>query len=301
MEIKIATFNVENLFARYRFKDNIDPETHTGFGINDLAFSLYNDDSKKITGKVIREVHPDILCFQEVENLGVLERFNTTYLGGLGYKHRIVIDSHDPRQIDVAILSKFPITSMVTYRHERNKSNTAWLFSRDCLELTFDCDGHALTIYNNHFKSMIKTREETKKRRKEQVDRVAEIITHKWGPAYDTNIAVLGDFNDYIGAGTALNALVKHEGLRDAINESSIPENERYTHYWAGGNKYSQLDFILLGKKLYERNKERNPEICRKGLPYRADKYSGPRIDDVGDNHPKASDHCLVSIQIELL
>jgi hypothetical protein len=51
----------------------------------------------------------------------------------------------------------------------------------------------------------------------------------------------------------------------------------------------------------YELNKDRDPEIFRKGLPYRADRYNGPRIDDVGDNHPKASDHCLVSMQIELL
>ncbi|MEN8157818.1 MAG: endonuclease/exonuclease/phosphatase family protein [Bacteroidota bacterium] len=301
MEIKIATFNVENLFARYRFRDNFDPASSTGFGINNQAFSLYDDDSKKITGKVIREVHPDILCLQEVENLEVLERFNTTYLGGLGYKYRMVIDSHDPRHIDVAVLSTFPIKSVMTYRHDRNNANTAWLFSRDCLEVAFDCNGHELIVYNNHFKSMIRTRAETRDRRREQVDRVADIITDKWGPNYDKNIVVLGDFNDYTGAETALTNLVSHEGLVDVIHESTIPANEKYTHYWAGGNQYSQIDFILLGKELYELNKETDPEIFRNGLPYRADRYNGPRIVDVGDNRPKASDHCLVSMKMRLL
>jgi len=69
MNIRVATFNVENLFARYRFREGFDPADGSGFGINNLAFNLYDDGAKSITGKAIREVGADVICLQEVENL----------------------------------------------------------------------------------------------------------------------------------------------------------------------------------------------------------------------------------------
>ena len=294
-KIKIATFNAENLFARYNFKANF-AATNDGFSINDLAFDLHDNDAKKITAKVIKAMKADVVCLQEVENMEVLERFISRYLGGKGYKERMLIDSHDPRRIDVAIISKLPIINSRTYRHERK--NSAWLFSRDCLQVTVEKEGKQLTIFNNHFKSMIRTREETKERRELQVKRVAEIITGLYSQNnYKDNFAVLGDFNDYPDGDTALTALLQHPGLVNAMER--IPDADRWTHFWAGGNKYSQLDFILLGKELAQTNTNA-PEIIRKGMPWRAEKYTGERFEDVGENDPKASDHCGVCMEIEL-
>lgn len=95
------------------------------------------------------------------------------------YKHRVVIDSHDPRGIDVAFLSRYPLTSIRTNRHERNAANTVFLFSRECLEVHIDIDGKELTIFVNHFKSMLGGRNTTKAKRVEQTQRVAEIITER--------------------------------------------------------------------------------------------------------------------------
>ena len=296
--LRVGTFNVENLFARYRFKQNFDSVAEDGFSINNLAFNIYDEDSKKITAKAIRETDADVLALQEAENLGVLDRFNSRYLASMKYKYRILVDAFDPRNIDVALLSRYPIKKVVTYRHERNKANTASLFSRDCLEVDIEAEGKILTLYVNHFKSMIETRDETKDRRVEQVNRVAEIITGRWKEVeYVGNFIVLGDFNDYIDDNTSLTSLVNHDGL---VNVSErIYETDRWTHYWAGGDKYHQLDFLLVSKSLAEQNLN-PPQILRKGLPYRAERYGGDRFDAVGENHPKASDHCPIYIDLNL-
>ncbi len=298
MKVRIATFNTENLFARYNFREGRESLALNGFTINDLAFSLHNDTSKKITAQAIKEIKADIICLQEVENISVLERFNSQFLAKLKYKHRILIDTHDPRFIDIAFLSKFPITTVSTYRNLRNKKNTTWLFSRDCLKVEFNVEGKKVILYGNHFKSMIYSRESTKERRLEQVEKVAEIITEDWKDQnYEGNFIVLGDFNDYIDSNTALKPLINHNGL---VNTTKNMDKEKsWTHFWATGNEYRQLDYILISKSLSEIN-DTLPVIMRKGLPYRAEKYDGSRFDDVGENHPKASDHAPICIDLEI-
>lgn len=296
--LRLASFNVENLFARYRFKDAIRPAEDDGFTINDLAFRIYDEESKKITAKAIREVNADVICLQEVESLPVLDRFNSFYLGGMKYAYRAVIDSFDPRAIDVAVLSRYPISALRSHREERNKTNTAFLFSRDCLEVDVQVGGKTLTLYINHFKSMMGGRDETRPRRVAQAERVAAIVDARWKKSgYKGNFVVLGDFNDYPEDKTSLSALLNHKGLDNVLTR--LPEAERWTHYYAGGNSYSQLDYLLLSAGLAKANTG-NPAVMRLGLPWRAQQVTEKRLDGVGENEPKASDHAPLYMDITL-
>lgn len=275
------------------------PVGDDGFSINNLAFSINDETAKQITAKAIREVNADVLALQEIDNLKVLDRFVSRYLGGMKYKHRILIDAFDPRNIDVGLISRYPITRVKTYRDERNSRNTASLFSRDCLEVDINVNGKTLTVYVNHLKSMIRTREETYPRRKEQADRIAEIIEERWGSSgYKGNYAVVGDFNDYIDEKTSLKKLLDHPGLVD-VGERLDP-GERWTHFWNKRREYRQLDFMFLSPELADKNSN-PPEIMRKGLPHRATKYEGERFKFVGEDNPKASDHCPMYIDLDLV
>ncbi len=299
MTIRVATFNVENLFARYRFRDNADPLAADGFTINDVAFDVYNEEAKRITARAIREIDADILCLQEVENMAVLERFNSQMLGGRNYRHRVLVDSHDPRFIDVAILSRFPVLYINTHRHERNASNTAWLFSRDCLEVDLDVSGTELSLYVNHFKSMIPTRTSTRARRQAQADRVSEIVDEWWSDAdFAGNFIVVGDFNNFPQGASSLGSLLSGNRVVNVVNR--LPQAERWTHFWAGGNEYRQLDYILLSRGLADANAG-TPQMLRKGLPHRATRYTGERYPGVGDDRPKASDHAPLYMDIDLI
>jgi endonuclease/exonuclease/phosphatase family metal-dependent hydrolase len=240
-----------------------------------------------------------VICLQEVESLTVLDRFNSFYLGGMEYAHRAVIDCFDPRQIDVAVLSRYPIVSLRSHREERNKTGTAFLFSRDCLEVDILVGGKTLTLYLNHFKSMMEGREATRARRQEQAERVAAIVDARWKKsAYKGNFIVLGDLNDYPDGKTGLAALLGHKGLDNVLTR--LPEAERWTHYYAGGNAYRQLDYLLLSAGLAKANPGK-PAVMRNGLPWRAKKVTEERLDGVGENDPKASDHAPLHMDITLV
>jgi hypothetical protein len=89
--LRLATFNAENLFARYRFRDGFHPTADDGFTINDIAYRIHDEEAKRITAKAIRIVNAYVICLQEVESLPVLDRFNSYYLGGMKYAHRNVL------------------------------------------------------------------------------------------------------------------------------------------------------------------------------------------------------------------
>ncbi len=72
--LRLATFNLENLFARYRFRQDVAPGS-VGWSVNETAFELYDLEEKRVTAQAIKAADADVLCLQEVESLPVLDRF----------------------------------------------------------------------------------------------------------------------------------------------------------------------------------------------------------------------------------
>src|SRR5213592_1724453 len=118
--VRLATFNCENLFARYKFeagppgtKKVLTPQEldqHWGFLPPERwkkSFQILSEDGwRDLTAKALKgkDGYPDIACLEEVESLPALRRFNQDFLAG-HYTHAVLIDGHDPRSIDVGVLS----------------------------------------------------------------------------------------------------------------------------------------------------------------------------------------------------
>lgn len=305
-KLRVATFNVENLFARWKFNQDIDPVTanERGWIVEEAAFEELGEDSKALTGQAIKEVKADVVAVQEVEGVDTLKKFRTKLLGGLSaYPYVAGIDGNDLRLIDVAVLSKRPITRVRSHQHLRDTNGSGReLFSRDCLEVDVEVDGATVTLLVNHFKSMINTREETREKRERQAGGVRKIIEDRFGPnSGSENFIVMGDLNDYLETddqGTSgIKSLIEWDQVENVIARRDA--EDRWTHYWNGGNDYKQLDYLLLSKSLAEAS-DGEPDIMRKGIPKRATTYTGERFDGVSDNKPKASDHCPVVMEVEV-
>jgi endonuclease/exonuclease/phosphatase family metal-dependent hydrolase len=307
-QVRVATFNCENLFARFKFKAGIDPEdaSRDGWDVNDTAFQPQDPVSRRITADAMKACDADVICLEEVENLDTLKRFRTQFLGGYSsYPYVACLDGNDPRLIDVAVMSRLPIAHVRSYQHLRTDSS--YLFSRDCLELDVEVGGdNSLTLFVNHLKSMMGGRGATRERRRIQAEAVKQIVGDRFGAQPgDAPFVVLGDLNDYLEtdeAGTSgIRELVRWRQVEDV--GARLPLDDRWTHYFPGDREllegYHQLDYVLVSRSLAERSPAK-PEIVRMGLPTGARRYTGPRFRGVGEVIPKASDHCPVVFELEL-
>ena len=309
-KVKLGTFNIENLFLRYKLLDNekgsmhpkpIDWEkfreeggTINYFGTSLPEFGPVSKASRKLTAKVITENDPDIIALQEVENLDALIQFNRVYLKN-NYEYAMVIDGNDPRQIDVGILSKYPIKSFTTHRFDKREDGKP-IFSRDCLIAEVQITKEkTLTILVNHFKSKIGGGEE---KRKMQAERVLEILEERFGKSLNSeDFVIVGDLNDG-NTSEDLKVIVKHKKLENVIER--LNEDEQWTHYYKKGKSAEQLDYIIISPTLIEKNKNVLPEIERRGLGNDIDIYEGDRFNKKIEGKDGASDHCAVFITLNI-
>jgi predicted extracellular nuclease len=309
VQLRIGTFNLENLFLRYKILDKergsrqpkpIDPDVFIKEGghINLLGTTIedFGPISKALrqqTARIILDNAPDILAVQEVESQEALFQFNRKYLGKNGYSYYLVVDGNDPRQIDVGFLSRWPIKSIATHQYlpkaitDRKKK----VFSRDCLMVTFDIEGKELTMFNNHLTSRISDPDGTN-RREPQTKAIIEIIKARFAKPDSANWVVCGDFNT-LPDEKPVSLLEKAVGAENIVNR--LPADERWTYIYKG--KRQQLDYLLASRALAARSKAA-PVIDHSGQPAKKTKYNPEKeIYDQGDG---ASDHSALFWDIRL-
>ena len=325
--LTIATFNVENLFTRFKFrgrrvknppgskkKTRFVPYTpkqlakavEDGFIIDRNVFKRYLKPSRTLTAKALKGVNADVVGLQEVENLDILKLFNTRYLKGASkFKYQYLIDGNDNRFIDVALLSKLEVDFLRT--HQFRKKGKSKVFSRDCLEAHVKVGGKTVPFFVNHFTSMMRGRPESRQRRRDQSNELLKILRERFGNNFgDHDFVVLGDLNDYMEPGahaaSGIKPLLESGQMENVVDR--LPAGERWTHYYSGDKSYHQLDYILISKSLAKKNPTVKPVIERRGQPKRVNRPGQPKR--VKKFFPeikgtlKASDHCPVAITLKV-
>lgn len=305
----LTTFNANNFFLRYKFTRNYPGDTSKksldeasevigrpiGY-LPQLAFRKYTKNyivwdptRRELAAKALKEPDgklPDILCFQEVENIQAIRVFNQNYLGKY-YEYSLLIDGYDTRNIDVGILSKLPIREIRS--HIDDVDGGAPIFSRDCLEVEIELPGgEILRIFLNHLKSKLVMREknetdtqynarvlESHQKREKQAKEVIKLVKQRFHGQHDTALyAVIGDFNDTLES-PWIKPLVESRLVTNII-EKYRPKDDCWTYYWRSRNRVSQIDYVLTSKAFTNRintlvssDPTKKPHIERKGIAYR--------------------------------
>jgi endonuclease/exonuclease/phosphatase family metal-dependent hydrolase len=143
-EVKIASYNVENLFDMN--DDGTEYEEYipnTSWGWND---SMYRTKLRN-TAQVIHDIGADIIGLQEIESETALKDLKTEInRQGLYYPHYAFARSKNTT-VAVALLSRYPIISALSRPVGSSRE------FRDILEVKIDLNGKPLRVFVNHWKS----------------------------------------------------------------------------------------------------------------------------------------------------
>jgi endonuclease/exonuclease/phosphatase family metal-dependent hydrolase len=176
-ELRIAAWNVENLFDTIRSPEQENP-------------SVYNEDQlkEKLTkdAQVIKDLNADIVGLIEVENRGLLRTLCTEYLKGSGYDYFELIEDIDPRGIDVGLISRRPFLA-----HSFELPG----HTRGVLACRFMVAAEPLYVLVNHWKSRIGGGEAKRMASAREIVRLCNTVLPQYeGKSVAT--VILGDFND---------------------------------------------------------------------------------------------------------
>jgi len=245
--LKIATYNVENLFdlqrSGYEYKEYI-PNSKSRWNLKNYKLKLKN------IAQVIKEIDADIIGLQEIESLQALKDLRLQLKrSGLYYQY-YKIANYKNTTIKVAILSKIPFI----YTHEIAVQSSYKY--RNILEAKFKINNQELYILVNHWKSKAGPESMRIVSAKKIMKRVEEL-------GEDKNIIVLGDFNSHYEEDILFKRKRKHndtdgitginnilgtkEHTRTAIN-TKLPQGEFY-NLWYDTDIEQRYSYIFRGNK----------------------------------------------------
>lgn len=290
-DVKIATYNVENLFDMNdngtEYEQYI-PNTSWGWNEEMHRIKLRN------TAQVIKDIGADVIGLQEIESEIALKELKAELnRQGLYYPHYAFARSKNTA-VAVAILSRYPIKSALSHSVSSHRSY------RDILEAKLNLNGKTLRIYVNHWKS----KSGPESMRIESAKVLKKLIT---ALPKDEPYVLMGDFNsDYeeyktfvrsrkhndTGGITGINHILKTiDENQNPITYASlkncddclynlwyeVESFDRWSHEYRGNNE--ALDNMIISPSLadgkgieYVRGSFKRfekPYLFYKGKPYR--------------------------------
>lgn len=256
-EVTVMSYNVENMFDVFD-----DPYT------TDEKTDVKQRDDIMTIAKAIVHADADIVVFQELENEHLLHGMVDTFLGDKGYDYVACQRTNSSRGINLGVISRLPITSLISHRYKTLKhpevSDRTWRFARDAMQITVEVEGKELHLFNMHLKSNSSRPDD----KHSSYWRTAETITLKSmiremvKDEPDALVAAMGDFNSNIETRPeqdrpwpATEYLRKPEAdgsqlLNDAHDEIES-YNNRVTIPAAGKYPAAIFDYIYASPKLH--------------------------------------------------
>jgi endonuclease/exonuclease/phosphatase family metal-dependent hydrolase len=271
---RVASYNVLNLFDKIDDPDKRDEGTRPK-----------SAQSVRALADIIESSEADVIALQEVENIEILKQFRNSNGLADDYPHVVLVEGNDGRGIDVALLSKHPVTNVESHKDEvfPVKGQKDRGFLRDLLQADIQIPNYGpVRFFLNHFASK-RGGKRADRMREAEATAARDIIKRETADFPGQKYVMLGDFNDKPDS-KSVQTLTKKDkdgwGLVDAFREEpetvSYPTSERTARKWG----YKRIDHILM-----------SPEMAKTQVEEQAHKHPESK---------KASDHWMVSADFAL-
>jgi len=229
--VKIATFNVLNLFDAYD-----DPY---------VASENSAKDSGEVArlGAMLRKIGADVVALEEVENRGVVQHFVDEHLADFHYEV-VEVEGNSGRGIDVALLSRLPVREVTSHRHFdfKDGNGAPMRFQRDLLQVRIAPDGfYPFDVFVVHLKSKHGGAEASLPLRMGEAREIRKIFDDILRHDSQQRFVICGDFNDTLDSEPVQTILGSGAyGLRKFVDD--LPADQRITY---NRGHLSMIDFIF--------------------------------------------------------
>lgn len=304
-ELKIGQYNMENIMNyRTRWKRDGD-----GQWIKEAESGQRPDARWDQLAKNILREDPDVMAWEEIEDLQIAKEFVRTKLGN---KYKVIlVEGNDMRGIDVAFVVKrnLPYDFVVQSHRNLDKDNRK-IFSRDLLSVSFlppgasDTSEPLLQVHVTHNKAMIDSPNDPKgtKLRTLQMATQAEIVKKQEAKFPNVPSFIVGDLNADPRTAPEYSPLW-NTGFIDGFNAdpTPVPVGERVTQSYFPGNGgptvHNQLDAILVSKRAQEIQMVKDTKVVR-DLDLNGNEVGIPQTFEEKKTRP--SDHRMLVMTIDL-
>lgn len=183
--ITVATFNAENVFLV------------PTMGRDGKMEPPKSPEEMAAVARVIQHTGADVVALQEINDKNALDTLVDKYMTGNPYPYRVLVPGNDQRGINVAVLSKFPITNVESNAGDSfDIGGKQGSFSRDFLEATIKVnDNFEFTIGTTHLKAQAGGHAADEKRLGEG-RQIHKILVDHMKSFPQKRYVVCGDFND---------------------------------------------------------------------------------------------------------
>lgn len=212
-ELKIATYNVKNLFDCRN-----DGSEYRDFRVGTSEWNCNKAERKfKLISQAIKAINADIIALQEIENEQILKELKQA----AGYQY-FAFSKPKGSPVGVGLLSRLKPTRTQIFSVPNVKT-------RDILRADFEFEGYKFSLFTLHFPAQ----NNSLKQRETAFATLKSVVYN------EPNTILLGDFNTPYGKKSLLNDLLTSRNLIDLWR--FVPKNERYSH-----TGLSALDHVVV-------------------------------------------------------
>lgn len=298
--MRIATFNVQSL----RLRQSDGQDRLDGARDGDEAEDALDPIDRRLTAAVIRDLRADVVALQEVFDVETLDHFHDRVLMTMGvapYPHRVCLPGNDGRGLDVAVMSRRPLDHVQSHAgvtpadlsvDAPEGARDQPVFRRDCLTVRIG----RLTLLVCHFKAPWPDAAASWPVRRLEAQAVRRIVDGLFPDPGRALWLIAGDLNDPDPPGAPDRAIAPLASPLAVDLALRMPAPERWTlHDPATGRRFLP-DALLASPALAARWPDAVPEVLREGLSRAAG--PGPRLAQVGEHRPHASDHAALVVEL---
>ncbi|MCA2010970.1 endonuclease/exonuclease/phosphatase family protein [Cereibacter sphaeroides] len=296
--MRVLTFNVQNLrLRRPEGRERLDGARDGDEGADPLDYA-----DRRLTAAVLAQAKADVCALQEVFDRETLDYFHDHLLRATGaepWPWRACLEGNDGGGRDLAVMARQPFAAESHARllpadlgmegYPGTRADLP-LFSRDLLV----ADLGGLTLFVVHLKAPWPDRDAAWTRRRVEAEAIRRLIARRFPDPATASWLVLGDLNDpRRDADRAVAPLLAPFGV-DLIER--MPEDQRWT-WWHEDGERGCPDGMIASPALAAAFPEAVPQAIRAGLSREAGGQQ-PRLEDVGEERPRASDHAALVLDL---